>query len=96
MDRMPALQLFGAGRERRIYAIPPYTKVKSLDFEDHPFTIEAWEQSCALCESGTSFLDEIITDDQGSRMFVCSDSDYCADRRAAGHIGPGLPVGGTP
>jgi alpha-D-ribose 1-methylphosphonate 5-phosphate C-P lyase len=32
-----ALQLFGAGREQRIYAVPPYTKVVSLDFEDHPF-----------------------------------------------------------
>ena len=34
---MAALQLFGAGREQRIYAIPPYTQVVSLDFEDHPF-----------------------------------------------------------
>ena len=25
MDNCPALQLFGAGREKRIYAIPPYT-----------------------------------------------------------------------
>ena len=43
MDRMAALQLFGAGREKRIYAVPPYTKVKSLDFEDHPFEIETWD-----------------------------------------------------
>jgi alpha-D-ribose 1-methylphosphonate 5-phosphate C-P lyase len=26
MDMMPALQLFGAGREKRIYAVPPYTR----------------------------------------------------------------------
>jgi len=26
MDNCPALQLFGAGREKRIYAIPPYTQ----------------------------------------------------------------------
>ena len=32
LHRMPALQLFGAGREKRLYAIPPYTDVKSLDF----------------------------------------------------------------
>ena len=37
MHMMPALQLFGAGREKRIYAIPPYTEVRSLDFDDHPF-----------------------------------------------------------
>jgi alpha-D-ribose 1-methylphosphonate 5-phosphate C-P lyase len=39
LDQSEALQLFGAGREKRIYAIPPYTKVKSLDFEDYPFEI---------------------------------------------------------
>jgi len=77
----PALQLFGAGRERRIYAIPPYTKVKSLDFEDHPFSVQKWEHACALCGSHESFLDEMIVDDQGTRMFVCSDSDYCHSRR---------------
>ena len=25
--------------------------------------------------------DEVITDDRGTRMFVCSDSDYCERRR---------------
>ena len=34
MHQCPALKLFGAGREKRIYAIPPYTDVVSLDFED--------------------------------------------------------------
>ena len=32
---------------------------------------------CALCGADESFLDEVITDDQGGRMFVCSDTDYC-------------------
>jgi alpha-D-ribose 1-methylphosphonate 5-phosphate C-P lyase len=81
MHRSPALQLFGAGREKRIYAVPPYTSVKSLDFADHPFTVEQWDEQCALCGSGESFLDEVITDDQGSRMFVCSDTDYCRQRQ---------------
>ena len=80
MDKMPALQLFGAGREKRIYAVPPFTKVKSLDFDDHPFTIESWEESCALCGSSNSFLDEVITDDEGTRMFICSDSNFCKER----------------
>ena len=74
----PALQLFGAGREKRIYAIPPHTRVESLDFEDHPFEIQKWEEACAICGSRDSFLDEIITDDRGGRMFVCSDSDFCS------------------
>lgn len=88
MDGMPALQLFGAGREKRIYAIPPYTKVESLDFDDHPFEIQKWDQCCALCGAEDSYLDEVITDDAGGRMFVCSDTDYCTDRREQGYIGP--------
>ena len=83
MHRMPALQLFGAGREKRIYAIPPHTPVYSLDFEDHPFEIQQWEQSCELCGAENSFLDEVVTDDRGGRMFVCSDSDHCSRRREA-------------
>jgi alpha-D-ribose 1-methylphosphonate 5-phosphate C-P lyase len=77
----PALQLFGAGREKRIYALPPHTRVKSLDFEDHPFSVQHWDQACALCGARDTFLDEIVLDDAGRRMFVCSDSDYCGERR---------------
>ncbi|TAN55673.1 MAG: carbon-phosphorus lyase [Rhodospirillales bacterium] len=81
MDRMPALQLFGAGREKRIYAVPPYTSVKSLDFEDHPFEVQRWDKPCELCGASDTYLDEVITDDAGTRMFVCSDSDACQERQ---------------
>lgn len=87
MHMNPALQLFGAGREKRIYAIPPYTPVRSLDFEDHPFEVQRWPHTCALCGATDSFLDEMIVDDAGQRLFVCSDSDYCGERLAAGHTG---------
>jgi alpha-D-ribose 1-methylphosphonate 5-phosphate C-P lyase len=82
MDRMPALQLFGAGREKRIYAVPPYTAVRSLDFEDHPFRPIRADAPCTLCGSRESYLDEVVTDDQGGRMFVCSDTDYCNTRQS--------------
>ena len=87
MNNSPALQLFGAGREKRIYAIPPYTAVVSLDFEDHPFERYRHDGSCALCASTESFLDEVVIDDAGGRMFVCSDTDYCEARRAAAKAG---------
>lgn len=87
MDQMEALQLFGAGREKRIYAIPPHTKVVSLDFEDHPFEVTKFEQPCAICGAEKVYLDEVILDDDGNRMFVCSDSDFCEERRDAGHVG---------
>lgn len=93
MHMMPALQLFGAGREKRIYAIPPYTDVRSLDFDDHPFSIQTWHESCALCGSTTSFLDEVILDDEGNRMFVCSDSDYCRQRQQANVLAANAEAG---
>ncbi|MBD1598904.1 alpha-D-ribose 1-methylphosphonate 5-phosphate C-P-lyase PhnJ [Pseudomonas typographi] len=83
----PALMLFGAGREKRLYAVPPYTQVSSLDFEDHPFAPQRWEQHCAICGSEDTFLDELIVDDQGTQSFVCSDTDYCAQRVAQGRDG---------
>ncbi len=81
MNMNPALQLFGAGREKRIYAVPPYTRVESIAFEDHPFEVQRWGSACASCGSQSSFLDELVTDDKGGRMFVCSDTDYCRERR---------------
>ncbi len=88
LDRSPALMLFGAGREQRIYALPPYTRVASLDFEDHPFDRGHWEEDCALCGASDTYLDEVIVDDAGGRMFVCSDTAHCRARREAGHQGP--------
>jgi alpha-D-ribose 1-methylphosphonate 5-phosphate C-P lyase len=87
LDGSPALHLFGAGREKRIYAIPPYTEVRSLDFEDHPFRLTRAPHPCALCGARTTYLDEIVTDDVGGRMFICSDTDYCAERRGEGAAG---------
>ncbi|EAQ13341.1 alpha-D-ribose 1-methylphosphonate 5-phosphate C-P lyase [Maritimibacter alkaliphilus HTCC2654] len=84
---MAGLQLFGAGREQRIYAIPPFTRVVSLDFEDHPFEASKADHPCDLCGAGDSYLDEVITDDAGGRMFVCSDTDFCAGRQDAGYRG---------
>ncbi len=87
MHMSEALQLFGAGREKRIYAVPPYTEVVSLDFDDHPFEIQTFDKPCALCGADHVYLDEVILDDRGGRMFVCSDTDHCEDRREHGHRG---------
>ena len=88
---MAAIQLFGAGREQRIYAVPPHTKVVSLDFDDYPFEASKADHACDLCAAEDSYLDEVIIDNDGTRMFMCSDTDYCAKRRKAGHLG-GLGV----
>ncbi len=74
------LSLFGAGREKRIYAVPPLTSVVPLSFEDYPFTIEQFgDRACARCGSTTSFLVAIPNED-GSVEYSCSDSDWCYSR----------------
>lgn len=80
MHRMPALQLFGAGREKRLYAIPPYTDVKSLDFDDHPFEVPAQHQACAQCGCTTSWLDEMPLEG-GAVLHTCSDTDWCREQQ---------------
>ena len=96
MHASPALQLFGAGREKRIYAIPPHTEVVSLDFEDHPFEVQRFDRPCALCGAEGVYLDEVITDDRGGRMFVCSDTDHCEERREKPAVASGAAEGATP
>ena len=81
MHMSPALQLFGAGREKRLYAIPPYTRVIPLDFTDYPFDPVNTRQPCALCGAVESYKDEIVIDDAGNRQFICSDTDFCGQRR---------------
>jgi len=77
LNNSKALQLFGAGREKKIYAIPPYTDVKPLKFEDKEFKVENFEgQVCQRCGSSDSFLDEVY-DDNGELKYYCNDTDYC-------------------
>ncbi|MBX3619860.1 MAG: alpha-D-ribose 1-methylphosphonate 5-phosphate C-P-lyase PhnJ [Rhizobacter sp.] len=82
MHRSPALQLFGAGREKRLYAVPPYTDVKSLDFVDHPFKVEPHGHACALCGCTSSYLDEVVQG-VGETLWTCSDTDWCREQQAA-------------
>ena len=70
------LYLFGAGREKRIYAIPPHTVVEPLEFEDVRFRVEDWGSlPCAYSNAKDAFLDEIYEDDS-SRKFVVNDSNF--------------------
>jgi alpha-D-ribose 1-methylphosphonate 5-phosphate C-P lyase len=80
LDQAPYLSIFGAGREKRIYAIPPHTNVKPLTFEDVPFEVEVTDAFCVLCDADgriDSFLVEVPGDPP---RFVCSDAAWCAAR----------------
>jgi alpha-D-ribose 1-methylphosphonate 5-phosphate C-P lyase len=67
------LSLFGAGREKRIYAVPPHTDVAPLTFDDVPFEVEGADGACVRCGSDDTFLVEA-----GPGRFACSDTEWCA------------------
>ncbi len=78
LNNSECLNLFCAGREKRIYAIPPRTSVKPLEFEDFRFRIEDFKgNKCEKCGSANSYLDETIDEAAGTRHYYCSDADYC-------------------
>lgn len=82
LNRARHLTLFGAGREKRIYAIPPFTEVIPLQFDDYPFTVEKTEgKSCRLCGSSDSYLESTVDPKSGERAYQCSDTSYCRKRR---------------
>jgi len=84
LNQSPALMLFGAGREKRIYAVPPFTKVEPLAFKDIPFEVEHQAGArCSRCGATDVFLDEIPDEESGGIRWVCSDTDYCDQRLAA-------------
>jgi alpha-D-ribose 1-methylphosphonate 5-phosphate C-P lyase len=86
LHQAETLYLFGAGREKRIYAVPPHTDVFPLEFEDFPFKVEDFGgRCCRLCGRGDVFLDEVHEDGASEPAFQCSDTGYC--RKARGLLG---------
>ena len=78
LNQSDTLYLFGAGREKRIYAIPAHTKVTPIEFEDYPFRIEDFtDKFCEECGSHDTFLNEMVDDSNGKRTYLCSDTSYC-------------------
>ena len=85
LHKAECLYLFGAGREKKIYAIPPHTEVVSLAFDDVPFERESFEgKKCRLCGSESTYLDEVFDRRTGERFYQCSDTSYCREVRSCG------------
>lgn len=76
------LTLLGAGREKKIYAVPPHTDVKSIAFDDHPFKTEDMEgKVCHLCGATNVFFDELFHEETGETYYQCNDTYFCLSRR---------------
>ena len=81
MHESEALILLGAGREKKVYAVPPYTKVVSLDFDDFPFEPESFaDKQCRSCGSTGVFLDELIDETTNEPFYQCNDTSYCIEK----------------
>lgn len=80
LDHSPFLSLFGAGRAKRIYAIPPETSVVPMTFDDVPFEVErSAGASCRRCGATEAFL--VATPSaSGGEHWACSDTSWCAAR----------------
>ncbi len=80
------LTFLSAGREKRLFAVPPHTRVEPLVFSDRPYRVE--DHGHLVCRrSGVSgyFMNEIPVDG-GASAFEVSDSNLGikAIRRAEG------------
>ena len=83
LHQSECLYLFGAGREKKIYAIPPYTNVESLAFDDVPFERENFKgKCCRFCGSTNTYLDEMFDEKTGEKVYQCSDTAYCREVRS--------------
>ena len=77
LNNNKGLILLGAGREKKIYAVPPYTKVEPLKFEDREFKVENFEGLiCKRCGTSGVFMDEVY-DENNQVQFYCNDTTYC-------------------
>jgi alpha-D-ribose 1-methylphosphonate 5-phosphate C-P lyase len=88
LDDADNLFVFAAGREARIYAVPPNTDVEPLAFEDREFTVERFPgQACHACGSTDTYLVEVSEEGESApdsdfqRRYACNDTSFCEKRR---------------
>lgn len=94
LNQADHLTLLSAGREKRLYAVPPYTKVTPLAFDDVPFKVEDQTgRTCARTGAGGQFMNELPQADGGS-TFELSDSGY-AEKLARQKAGEPVAIGPT-
>lgn len=88
------LTLLSAGREKRLYAVPPYTNVYPLEFDDVPFEVEdqhGWV--CRQTGAANKFMNEIPQAD-GTSAYELSDTGYM-EKLVARERGGEAAIGAT-
>lgn len=88
------LTLLSAGREKRLYAVPPYTNVFPLEFDDVFFEVE--DQTGRVCKRSdqiNKFMNEIPLED-GTAEYELSDTSF-ADKFVQHREGEDVEIGYT-
>lgn len=70
------LTILSAGREKRIHAVPPFTRVEPLVFDDVPYKVEEHGHLTCFRSGAKGFFMNEIPQDDGSSTFEISDSEY--------------------
>ena len=88
------LTILSAGREKRIFAVPPYTRVEPLVFSDVPYKVEDHaDLTCSRSGTRGFFMNEIPLED-GSSSFEVSDSEWGV-KTIQSNEGEGVTLGET-
>ncbi|HHB81270.1 MAG TPA: carbon-phosphorus lyase complex subunit PhnJ [Aliiroseovarius sp.] len=69
------LTILSAGREKRIHAVPPFTKVEPLAFSDVPYQVEDHAGLTCYRSGARGFFMNEIPQDDGSSLYEISDSE---------------------
>ncbi len=70
------LTFLSAGREKRIYAIPPFTNVEPLVFDDVPYRVEDHQDKTCYRTDVTGFFMNELPQEDGSSLYELSDSNF--------------------
>lgn len=70
------LTILSAGREKRIFAVPPYTCVEPLVFDDVPYRVEDHQDKTCYRSNVTGFFMNELPQEDGSSRYELSDSHF--------------------
>lgn len=76
LNQADHLTILSAGREKRIFAVPPYTRVEPLVFDDVPYRVEDHQDKTCYRSDVTGFFMNEIPQADGSSLYELSDSHF--------------------
>jgi alpha-D-ribose 1-methylphosphonate 5-phosphate C-P lyase len=90
LNQAAHLTILSAGREKRLYAVPPYTDVRPIEFDDVFFQVEDQTgRVCVVSGVRNKFMDELPVAD-GTSLYRISDTGYVEKltKQAYGEVAP--------